>query len=173
MRQILLLVIFNCLISCQTEKPFFDFDESYVYQITEKESDLYSYSDSITPKIEKEEFNKISYESNYPKSLNDKMFFEKIEKFYPTKIKIEKNKLKELSEIFTERKEEKTLITACDPLYRNIFIFKKNGRVVGISKICFDCFMEQSIGTKQNTENFGSHNEYERLKKLVNWSDSL
>ncbi len=172
MRQILFLIFFSCLISCQADKPFFDFDEANVYQITEKESNLYSHYDGSASKAEIAEFEKISFGGNCPKTLNDKWFFEKIEKYYPKKINIEKSKLKELSEIFTERKEEKTIFTTCDPIYRNIFIFKKNGKVVGISKICFGCLMEQTIGTKRNTENFGSHDEYERLKKLVNWSDS-
>ena len=136
------------------------------------ESAKYSFNDSITPKIERVEFYKISHGDSYPKSLDDKWFFEKIEKYYPRKQKIERSSLKELSNIFTERKEKKTIFGACDPVYRNIFIFKKEGKVVGISKICFGCLEEYTIGTKRNTENFGSHKEYEKLKKLVKWSDS-
>jgi hypothetical protein len=160
------------LTSYQVDKPFFDFDEAYFYQITEKESEKYSYNDSITPKIEKIEFYKISHDDSYPKLLDDKWFFEKIEKYYPRKQKIEKNNLKKLSDIFTERKERKTIFGACDPIYRNIFIFKKEGKVVGISKICFGCLEEYTIGTNRNTKNFGSQNEYKKLEKLVKWSES-
>ncbi len=172
MKKIILFAFFTLLISCKEEKPFFDFDEVYHYQITNKESNKYFGSENNTTQTEKDEFNKIALWNGYPSNLNDKWFFEKIEKYYPKKQKIEQSKLKELSEIFTERNEEKTMVTACDPIFRNIFIFKKKGKVVGISKICFGCLMEQTIGTKRNTENFGSNDEYEKLGKLVGWSDS-
>lgn len=170
MKQIILFAFFILLTSCEKDKPFFDFDEVYLYQISEKESNKYFSDDKSTSQKEKDEFNKVAFMYSSPKNLNDKWFFEKIETYYPKKQKIENSKLKELSDIFTERKEEKMVVTACDPIFRNIFIFKKNGKVVGISKICFDCLEEHTIGARVNTENFGSHDEYERLAKLVNWS---
>ena len=118
-----------------------------------------------------DEFKKIAFLNEYPTKVEDNWFFEKIDKYYPIKHKIEKSKLKKLSEIFSERKEVKTEYSSCDPIYRNIFIFKKNGKVVGISKICFGCLMEHTIGTKRNTQNFGSNNEYKKLMELVNWSN--
>jgi hypothetical protein len=172
MRKITIFIFFSLLISCQKSKPFFDFDEAYLYQITNKESDKYFSSDNNTKQVEKDEFKKIAFFNTSPTNLNDKWFFEKIEKYYPKKQKIEEGKLNELSDIFSERNEKKAEFTNCFPIYRNIFIFKKNGKVVGISKICFDCLMEHTIGAKRNTKNFGSDNEYERLMKLVNWNDS-
>ncbi len=172
MKHIILFAIFILFTSCENDKPFFDFDEAYLYQISVEESNNYFSDYKSTSQKEKDEFNKIAFMYSYPKTLNDKWFFDKVGTYYPTKQKIENSKLKELSDIFTERKEEKTLVTACDPIFRNIFIFKKNGKVVGISKICFGCLEEHTIGAKGNTKNFGSHDEYERLAKLVNWSDS-
>ena len=160
MKKIALFIFFSLLISCQHSNPFFDFDEAYLYQIKKNESNKYFVSNNTISQIEKDEFKKIAFLNEYPTKLDDKWFFEKIEKYYPIKSKIEENKLKELSDIFSERNEERTEYTACDPIYRNIFLFKKNGKVVGISKICFDCLMEHTIGTKRNTQNFGSNKEY-------------
>ncbi|KGO86683.1 hypothetical protein [Flavobacterium suncheonense] len=167
MNKIILLISFILLACLQKDKPFFDFDEVYHYQTTENESRLYSERNPDTPQLEKDEYKKITYSSNYPKSLNDNWFLERVEKYFPKKQKIDNRKLNELSEIFTERKEKKTIFSACVPIYRNIFIFKKNGKVVGISKICFGCLEEHTIGTRRNTENFGSHDEYEKLKKII------
>lgn len=172
MKKIILFVFFTLFISCQEDKPFFDFDEAYLYQISSKESNKFFGDDKSTTQTEKEEFNKIAFIYSYPTALDDKWYFEKIETYYPKKQKIDKSKLKELSNIFTERKEEMTEAMACDPIFRNVFIFKKEGKVVGISKICFDCLEHHTVGTKRNTNHFGSNNEFEKLEKLVGWSDS-
>lgn len=171
MKQFILFALFTFFISCEKDKPFFNFDEVYMYQIPQKESSKYFGTDQRTTQKEKDEFNKIAFLSRYPKTLNDKWYFEKLEHYYPKKQKIEKSKLKELSDIFTERTKEKTVAMACEPIFRNVFIFKKNGKIVGISKICFSCQEQQTIGTKSHIENFGANDEYSRLAKLVDWRE--
>lgn len=146
---------------------FFDFDEVYHYQISEKEErniyNTYNENDSI-----RIQFSMVVNGDSLPSSLNDNWFMQKLEKFYLKKQQLKGDKIDSLSTIFSSSLKEKSVSTTCEPIYRNVFIFKKQGKVVGISKICFDCLMEHTIGTKVSTRNFGSKNEYERLKKLVN-----
>lgn len=167
MKQITLFIIAILFSSCAPEIPFFDFDALYHYQITEKESSDYSRQKRIKSKEEIKEFQEIAFGENFPESLNDKWYLDKLEKYYPRKQKIEKAKLQEFSEIFTERRREKSEYTTCEPTYRNVFVFKKAGKIVGISKICFECLQNFTIGTNRNTKNLGSHDEYKRLSKLV------
>lgn len=55
----------------------------------------------------------------------------------------------------------------CIPIYRDILIFKKNNSVVGISKVCFDCNMNYTLGSKTDVEIYNNSNDYEKLEKLL------
>ncbi len=167
MRKLILYIFCLSLCCCKPSKPFFDFDEVYHYQISEKQEDAF-YKDSMkVSQMDKQDFRKIIMGRTYPSGLNDKWYLGKLERFYPKKQKIANNKLNELSGIFSENTQERTEFAACEPIYRDVFIFKKKGKIVGISKICFDCSEQHTIGAKANTHNFGSDNEFERLRAIT------
>ena len=82
-------------------------------------------------------------------------------------IGIDKSKFIEINKIFVEKTVNKSMDYACPADYRDILIFKNKNKTVGIAKICFECFKNQILGTKANTENFGQDGDYEKLEKLL------
>ncbi|WP_164515265.1 hypothetical protein [Flavobacterium ustbae] len=117
---------------------------------TEKElqlSDLFSgyYPDSIP----KEDFEKILLRQNYKKS------------------KLNIREQKKIESVFSEKDLPIPDAAACIAEYRDIFIFKKRGRIIGISKICFVCNRFQIIGSKIDVSIFGFPDELDKLKSIV------
>lgn len=158
----LILLIF--LFSCEKKKPFFVFDEVLHYSISLEESFKCFEKRNFN---EKYNFLNNAMEIYSPETLNDTIFIQNLDKYFPKKNKIDKNKLAKLSDIFSETNVESKVETACEPIFRDVFVFKNNNSIVGISKICFSCMKEYTIGSRTSTTNFGSCNEYERLEKLV------
>jgi len=147
-------------------RPFFDADKIDHYYLdisddnffklirkenkTEKEKELiniyiYTFPDNI-PKVD---FEKTLLNHNYKKSNLSS--------------KDEKN----IENIFSEKDSLKNDACACIAEYKDVFIFKKNEKTVGIAKICFKNARFQIIGSKINTEGFGLINELERLESIV------
>ena len=90
-----------------------------------------------------------------------------LQKFGYKKTTIDKTKNEHLNDIFSENNCSESFAAACIPVYRDIFIFKKNNKTVGIAKICFGCRLFHIIGTKKNLENFGQCGDFEKLEKLI------
>ena len=102
-----------------------------------------------------------------PKSITDTSFVNNLETFGYTKSKITEKKFDEIDEVFTEKTHSETYDTACIYIYRDILIFKKKSKIIGIAKICFDCAANVIVGTKSNTEEFGMSGDYEKLRKII------
>lgn len=84
-----------------------------------------------------------------------------------SKSKIDSAKFDEINEIFREKKHEEVYGHACIYVYRDILLFKKKSKVIGIAKLCFDCDASVIIGTKVNTNEFGMNGDYEKLRKIL------
>ncbi|MFC7772411.1 hypothetical protein [Flavobacterium sp. GCM10027622] len=102
-----------------------------------------------------------------PKSISDTNFIDYLKSFGYTKSKIEENKFNKIDEVFTEKKHSEVYATACIYIYRDILIFKKKSRIVGIAKICFGCDASIIVGTKSNTDEFGMSGDYEKLREIL------
>lgn len=58
---------------------------------------------------------------------------------------------------------------ACIYVYRDILVFKREGKTVGIAKICFGCHDNIMRGENSNTGSFGYRDaDYEKLDKILN-----
>ena len=57
--------------------------------------------------------------------------------------------------------------TACIPVFRDILIFKKNNKSIGIAKICFECEKSHIVGTNKNIENFGQCGDFSKLMNIL------
>lgn len=147
-------------------RPFFDSDRIDHYYLnlsennffklikkenkTEKEKELINiYIHSFPDNIPKEDFEKTLLSHNYKKSN--------------LSIKDEKS----IENVFSEKDSLKNDACACIAEYKDIFIFKKNAKTVGIVKICFKNARFQIIGSKINTEGFGLINELDKLESVV------
>ncbi|MNY62602.1 hypothetical protein D3C86_1994460 [compost metagenome] len=69
--------------------------------------------------------------------------------------------------MFSEKDSIQTDGYACIAEYRDIFIFRKKEKTIGIAKICFKCGRFQIIGSKIDTQYFGLWSELDKLKKIV------
>lgn len=84
------------------------------------------------------------------------------------KKEINKSKFTQMNKIFVEKTFNDGINYACIPFFRDILIFKKQGKVIGIAKICFDCHQFRIIGPEANTDNFGMDDDYEKLGNILN-----
>ena len=147
-------------------RPFFDADKIDHYYLdisddnffklirkenkTEKEKELINiYIHTFPDNFPKLDFKNTLLNHNYKKSNLSS--------------KDEKN----IENIFSEKDSLKNDACACIAEYKDVFIFKKNEKTVGIAKICFKNARFQIIGSKINTEGFGLINELERLESIV------
>jgi hypothetical protein len=102
-----------------------------------------------------------------PKSISDTEFIQNLKSFGYTKSKIDSTKFNKIDEIFTTKNHSELYANACIYIYRDILVFKKKSKIIGIAKICFGCDAKIIVGTKANTEEFGMNGDYEKLKKIL------
>ena len=102
-----------------------------------------------------------------PRAIKDSSFIEKLPKIDFVRNNISKEKFVKIDSIFIEKAFNKSKAFACVHIYRDLFIFKKQNKIVGIAKVCFHCMGNEIIGTNANTENFGQDGDYEKLEKIL------
>jgi hypothetical protein len=118
-----------------------------------KESDVYKYMQIV--------------EGYYPNDLLDEAFITNLTKFGYEKKILNSSRFGNLNLIFSETKCDDGYAMACTPIYRDILIFYKENKIVGIAKICFGCRQYHIIGTDKNLEDFGQCGGYEELQDLL------
>lgn len=156
--------------STQTEvsdcKPYFSYDqvEHYYFDITEESIWKIEEKEKKSEKEEKQLELLIQYT---PDKISDTIALQDIDKIGFVKQKIAENKFEKLNQIFCERKHKEAIAMACIAIYRDILVFKKNGKIIGTAKICFDCDQNVITGTTKNTEDFGQSGDYGKLYRLL------
>jgi hypothetical protein len=131
MKNFSIYIIFFALISCN-RAPVFDFDSVTFYHI---KNDADCNRDEI--------FCDLLYEDSLAyKSMN--LVESQINKFYARKM-IDEKTTNELRDIYTNEMYLQLSETKCEPIYRDILVFKKKDIITGISKVCFECNMSYSI----------------------------
>lgn len=106
--------------------------------------------------------------NDFPDNINQINFLKSLDKIGYSKKEISKDKFPEIDKIFIEKTIEERTTYACIAIYRDILVFKKQAKIVGIAKICFNCDQHQIIGTNVNTDNFGQNGDYKKLEILLN-----
>jgi hypothetical protein len=102
-----------------------------------------------------------------PDTLSDTGILSGIEKLGFVKQEVPRTKFGELDRIFCERKHKDPIALSCIAIYRDILVFRKNGRITGTTKICFGCLQHVIAGTTRNTSEFGQSGDYNKLKFLL------
>jgi len=166
MKKIFLFFGLLLFLNCGSDNSFFDFDEAIHYSIKPEDERSFISSKDET---KKQEFYHIFYGVyKYPSSIKDKELIKNLEKFYSIQRKIPNHNIQKLDSIFSQRSYNDTDGEyACEPAYRDIIIFKKSGRIVGLAKICFQCEMHYILGSKIETKHFGQAGEYQALQKIL------
>lgn len=102
-----------------------------------------------------------------PQDSKDTTFIKQLETIGFERKNIPVNKHQAIKELFREKQHAESEFTLCLPIYRDLIIFRKNGEIVGIAKICFDCDRHQIVGTAAKTDEFGQSGDYSTLAKIL------
>ena len=163
----------STMVNSETVKPnikiFFDFDNvDYYFKDIEDSEILKEVRRLESVDVESDEYNYLNLISeNYPKKINDKNFIKNLLKFGYSKNQIDKKYHNEINSLFSETKCDSSFAAACVPVYRDILVFYKEEKIIGIAKICFTCRQFDIIGTKMDISYFGQCGGYEKLYKIL------
>ncbi len=80
---------------------------------------------------------------------------------------IGKGNYDKINSIFCERNHKESYATSCIAIYRDILVFKKSNKTIGVAKICFECEQNWIIGTDRNTMEFGMSGDYGKLYDIL------
>lgn len=174
---IIILIIFGCsktekqiIISNSKniEKAFFEYDEVEYY---------HNNTDNSLLGMNKyyEEFEKNSKDTlefkiligNTPESLGDSSFVQKLTKNGFEKINLSKEKQDRLKRIFVEKDRKPEIKAGLKPIFNDILVFRKNGKITGFSKLSFEDLQSRVIGTNSNTFYFPTDIENREIEKIL------
>jgi hypothetical protein len=159
-----LLITYGCSLTLGSK--YFEYDEIEHYKSDYEESIIGELYDNQT----KSKIDYLKYEvvlGEIPKTVSDTTFLKYLDTFGYTKLKVDSKKFSKIDEVFTEKKHLEVYATACEYVYRDILVFKKKSKIIGIAKICFGCDDSVIVGTNANTEEFGMSGDYAKLKKIL------
>lgn len=146
-------------------KQFFEFDQviHYSTDVTEAKVEALITKGNLT-KSEKYYSQIIS--GDYPVILEDIDTSKLVELSFKNR-NLDTTSFSTLRQIFATRESTDGITMSCMPVYRDILVFVYKKEISGMAKICFGCHQYQFIGTKENTETFGSDDDYEILEQIL------
>ncbi|MDQ0784234.1 hypothetical protein [Chryseobacterium sp. W4I1] len=148
-------------------KVYFDYDAIDHYHINMDENSIMAL-DTIPNRSKKDQLKLDILINKTPKDINDTQFIKSLDKLGFKQTVIRSHNFKKINEIFIEKTVSENIEYACIPIYRDILIFKRQKKVIGIAKICFECNQKHIVGTNANTENFGQDGDYPKLLQILN-----
>lgn len=146
------------------EDYYFDFDKVLHYKLKEK---IKPYDIQAKSKLNKEE--EITYKlyfRDYPKDLKTKSFLKEIKSRYDEAL-VDTSSHKAINEIFCKKTYKYPVEYSCIPEYRDILVFYKKKKVIGLAKICFSCKKHHILGTTKKSIDFGQDGDFEKLEMLL------
>lgn len=147
-------------------RPFFDSDKVEHYYLDFSDDDFMKLLKKDKNTEKEEEFLAL-YVHNFPDTIPKGNFDTILLKHKYKKSNLSLKQEKEIENVFSEKDSLQNSFAACAAEYRDIFIFKKKDKTVGIAKICFKCGRFQIVGSKLDTSGFGLWSEFDKLKKIV------
>ncbi|KIA99275.1 hypothetical protein OA93_06505 [Flavobacterium sp. KMS] len=148
-------------------KKFYESDKIDHYYLDISEDAFFSLMKKENKTQDDKSLAQLLVASNYPNSISQPNFESDLKKFHFAKHELNKEKKKEIENIFSQQDSLRYEYAGCLPKYRDIFIFKKNDSIIGIAKVCFGCGVSQFLGTKVDTDGFGLQTELEKLEKII------
>ena len=170
MKKTLLILSFMVLFSCKKEpEPFYEFDTVDYYHVDINQDERMALFDrQNNPERDDKIFWDLFFKNTTTKALKDKEFIANLKRLYKIQGTINKKYYGAINNIFSEKFNSSDYTIACEPEYRDILIFKKDNKVTGIAKICFECEKSNLIGTNKKTAYLGNENDFSRLKGILN-----
>lgn len=142
--------------------PYFDFDEVEYHHIDISSERFFEIAKSkedslLFSIINRQTFSKIS----------DTIFIDKLPELGFSKMKILEKDNQELIQLFCQENSLDETAAACDPLYKDILIFRKSNEIIGIAKICFSCRQSSIINQRNQFLPFDSAENWKELNSLL------
>lgn len=86
-----------------------------------------------------------------------------------TEIKLSIEDKTKIADLFAYNNENERPTTGfCVANYRDIFVFKKSEKIIGIAKICFSCNSSFFEGISKNGNSWNSHENFDSLLNITN-----
>ncbi|SCX89150.1 hypothetical protein [Flavobacterium anhuiense] len=146
--------------------PFFDSDEIDHYYVNYTLKNVLDFIDKDRTSKRNKEFSDL-FMGYYPNSIPKKDFVKTLLSYGYKKSKLTIRQQKEVENVFSAKDSLQMSAYACVAEYRDIFIFKKKKKTIGIAKICFKCGRFQIVGSKLETEGFGLWSDLKKLHNIV------
>lgn len=147
-------------------KPFFSSDKIDHYYLKISDNSILKVLGGDTIVKDQKKLSMI-LSGYYPDSISRPNFESDLLLNNFVKTELSKQKKREVEQIFTQKDSIQMTFSGCIPMYRDIFIFKRNDTITGIAKICFGCGVAYFYGTKIDTEGFGTRSELKKLEKII------
>jgi len=144
-------------------KSYFDFDE--VDHFHSDTGHVFFREDSLL--TSKELLFKKIFEGDFPDAISDTSFVSELTDLGFIKEDVDTSKNKGINFLFREKDFAPYEVAACIPEYRDILIFRKSKKIIGIAKVCFTCSALFATGTDAITSNFGSYDGFGKLGNLL------
>lgn len=96
----------------------------------------------------------------------DTLFVAELQNLDYTKVPVNSWDVKEYQSIFSQKFGNYFRENACEPYYRDVYVFRKKNKIVGISKICFDCQIINFSSEKDYWQQFGNSDKLKKLEQL-------
>lgn len=149
-----------------TGKPFFKFDAIDYYNLKIGEHTASNLLNTQSTALDSIKYNLILDETS--ENISNDYFLSNLAKVGYKKLEIDPNDFQHLTSLFSERSERDGLFFECFPTFRDILVFKKDKKVIGVAKLDLGCNKYKIIGTAANTETFGQGKDYEILSLIFN-----
>lgn len=147
-------------------KPFFTSDKIDHYYLKISDNSLLNVLKGDTIVKDQKKLSMI-LSGYYPDSISRPNFESDLLRYTFIKTELSKEKRKDVEKIFTQKDSIQMTFSGCIPMYRDIFIFKRNDSITGIAKICFGCGMAHFYGSEVDTEGFGTRFELKKLENII------
>jgi hypothetical protein len=147
-------------------KPYFLFDRIEHYCRDIDENELWEIKDKVKKTEEENDILTLVFTLRRDTTA-DYESLKNIDRLGFTKTEVPSAQFEEIAEVFCERKHKAPAYSACVPIYRDILVFRKNNKLSGMAKICFECSISSIAGTNRNTEEFGQSGDYKKLYDLL------
>lgn len=146
--------------------PYFEFDKVDHYSIVIPTDNVWYIQAKENKSVNERKLLDL-LEQDTPLTLSDTPILRGIEKLSFVRRLLPDSTLEDMRYIFCERKHAYAEYAPCIPIYRDILVFRKKGQIIGVAKICFECFQSSIIGTDRNTEEFGQSGDFYKLKQIL------
>ncbi len=104
--------------------------------------------------------------NNYFTAINDSLNLKNISNYY-AEIKLNERSSEFINSYLCETKKiDDESFSECMPIFRDILIFKKKSKIVGVNKICFECNVSNLVSVEYNSYLF-NENEINILEEFL------